>query len=647
MRKRHLITAFCLLMAGSSYAQLSTNQDKFLGNITTRGQVNGGGIDYATLWNQITPENESKWASIEGTRNSMNWTGCDNAYNYAKNHKFPFKFHTLVWGSQYPGWLDKLSSAVQMNEIKQWMDAIKRRYPNLEMIDVVNEAIPGHAPAPYKDALGGDGTTGIDWIIKAFEMAAERWPNAILIYNDFNTFQWQKTEFINLVKTLRDAGAPIDAYGCQSHDLTDMDVTSFRNAMTEIQNALKMPMYSTEYDIGTSDDAKQLQRYKEQIPYMWERPYCAGVTLWGYIYGATWTTDGNSGIIRNGQDRPAMTWLREYMASDKAKNAVSPFPGMKKEASLYIKPQALNITVNEEARFDITARLRTKTLDKVVFYINNVVQDTLTEAPFVSYYTPTRTGVANLKAVAYDTEGNSYVRQQTVTVAKARKPFKDTMAELPGIVEAENFDTGAEGVAFHETNATREGDAATYRTDCGVDVVKGNGGYALGYTIAGEWMEYTVNVTDGGQYDYEAVVSSGTDGSAFSMSLWKDGKLVPLTNNISVTNGGSWDTYRTIKGSLLEPLDNGQQRIRINITGTYVNIDKINFICTLSNAIDDIAGENIGTFDVYGADGMTVGQVTVQDGQDIRQQVRNISGHGGMYILKNPATGVTVKLMVK
>ncbi|MBR1666803.1 MAG: endo-1,4-beta-xylanase [Bacteroidaceae bacterium] len=331
MKTIHLTMLAACLFTMKSHAQLSSNPDKFLGNITTSYQVDYGNEKYYTLWNQITPENESKWSSIEGSRRgSFNWGGCDNAYNYAKNHNFPFKFHTLIWGSQYPGWINDLSTEEQYKAIVEWMDAIKKHYPNLPMIDVVNEAVPGHAPAPYKAALGGDGKTGYDWIIKAFEMAHERWPDAILIYNDYNTFQWQRSQFIDLVKTLRDAGAPIDAYGCQSHDLTDMNVSNFRSAMDEIQNALKMPMYSTEYDIGTSDDNLQLQRYKEQIPYMWEADYCAGITLWGYIYGHTWTTDGNSGIIRDGKDRPAMTWLREYMKTDAAKNAKSPFPGMKR-----------------------------------------------------------------------------------------------------------------------------------------------------------------------------------------------------------------------------------------------------------------------------------------------------------------------------
>ena len=214
MRMGALFALAIALCGMKTYAQLSSNPDKFLGNITTSYNVDFGNEKFYTLWNQITPENESKWSSIEGNNDGWNWGGCDNAYNYAKKYNFPFKFHCLIWGAQYPGWLDKLSTEKQYEEIVEWMDAVKRKYPDLPMIDVVNEAVPGHQPAPYKAALGGDGKTGYDWIIKAFEMAHERWPDAILIYNDYNTFQWQRQEFINLVRSLRDAGAPIDAYCC-------------------------------------------------------------------------------------------------------------------------------------------------------------------------------------------------------------------------------------------------------------------------------------------------------------------------------------------------------------------------------------------------------------------------------------------------
>ena len=50
-----------------------------------------------------------------------------------------------------------------------------------------------------------------------------------------------------------------------------------------------------------------------------ENEHIAGITIWGYIYGATWN-DGTSGIIKDNKDRPAMTWLKEYLASNKGAN---------------------------------------------------------------------------------------------------------------------------------------------------------------------------------------------------------------------------------------------------------------------------------------------------------------------------------------
>ena len=125
------------LICVTTHAQLSKNPDKFLGNITTRYNVDYGNEKYYTLWNQITCENESKWGSVEGNRGSFNW-GCDNAFNYAKNHNFPFKFHALIWGAQYPNWLPNLSPSERYQAIIKWLDAIKKKYPKLELIDVVN-----------------------------------------------------------------------------------------------------------------------------------------------------------------------------------------------------------------------------------------------------------------------------------------------------------------------------------------------------------------------------------------------------------------------------------------------------------------------------------------------------------------------------
>ena len=502
-----------LAVSGQASAQLSTNPDKFLGNITTDwpGSMDYSGFKYSDYWNQVTPENGTKWSTVEGTRGQFNWYGADPAFNYAKNHDLKFKFHTLVWGSQYPSWIESLSAEERYKAIVKWMDKVKAKYPNLEMIDVVNEAVGSHQGGTryMREALGGDGTTGYDWIIKAFELARERWPEAILIYNDFNTFQWDTDAYIALVKALRDAGAPIDAYGCQSHDLGGVSKSTFATVMKKIQDALKMPMYITEYDIGDVSDANQKWNFQQHFPVMWEADYCAGVTVWGWFYGHTWIDNdgekGTSGLIKNNEERSALKWLREYMQTDAAKNAKSPFPGMKMEAMVYIKPSTTKATIGETINVNIDAKMRTKTIQSVELFMNDQSLVTMVGEPYMCDITPSEAGHYDLKAVVTTTDGATYERWGGFDVFPAREPYNG-MAQLPGTLEVENFDCGAEGQSYHDSDTKDEGDAKYRNDNGGVDLVKGNGGVALGYTAQGEWLEYTVDVTEAGEYSYEAVV---------------------------------------------------------------------------------------------------------------------------------------------
>ncbi|MBN1130167.1 MAG: endo-1,4-beta-xylanase [Chitinispirillaceae bacterium] len=122
----------------------------------------------------MTGENEHKWSSVEGTRDRMSWTGGDRVADYAKQNNISWKFHTLVWGAQYPGWITGLSTAEQTQEITEWFDETKSHYPEIPMIDVVNEGYMSdpnnwnagkHAPIPFREAFGGTGSTGFEWIV--------------------------------------------------------------------------------------------------------------------------------------------------------------------------------------------------------------------------------------------------------------------------------------------------------------------------------------------------------------------------------------------------------------------------------------------------------------------------------------------------
>jgi endo-1,4-beta-xylanase len=300
-----------LLTANTLFAQpAAKGANKFLGNITTRNAVRSDFLDY---WNQITPENESKWASVEGTRDKMNWRGVDSVASFARRNGIPWKFHTLIWGSQAPPWINNLSQAEQLEEITEWYDEAAKRYPDVAMIDVVNEAYPSHKPAGFKNALGGDGVTGFDWIIKAFEMARERWPKAVLIYNDYNNCEYgsELNWTIKLVEAMTKAKAPIDAIGCQSHDVYMVSTNTVKSNIDKLA-ATGLPVFITEYDIGQSNDDTQKKIMQEQITMFWNHPKIAGITYWGYIVGSTWR-NGTGLKSSSGTDRPALTWLIDYV----------------------------------------------------------------------------------------------------------------------------------------------------------------------------------------------------------------------------------------------------------------------------------------------------------------------------------------------
>ena len=525
-----VLSCTLLMLGTTTNAQVSQNPNKFLGNITTRGSVEaGGGVpSYYKLWNQITCENESKWSSVEGNRGTFNWNGANNAFNYAKQHNFTYKFHALVWGAQYPGWLESLSPKDRFAALTNWFDQAKKQYSTLPMIDVVNEAVGMHQQGNpmMKETLGGGGKTGYDWLIKAFDMAYERWPDAILIYNDYNSIQYDIDNYIDLVRTLRDAGAPIDAYGNQSHAVSNMSSTSLGNALKKQQDALKMPMFITELDIDIANDEQQKAQYQKVLPVMWEAPYCAGVTLWGYVLGSTWVD--NSGLYRGSEERPAMTWIKEYMETDAAKNAVGPFPGTKKEASIYIRPSGLKVITDDVMQIKVRARMATKTIEKVDFYVNDELVQTMTEEPYIVDYVPTVVGWNNTKAVVTTTDGSTYERFGRFYTKKSKtkhEPYSETVPQIPGSFIIAEYDKGTSEVNYY--NAERS-ETKTMKD--------------------GQWMEYTVDVLEDGLYSFDATVASTNSSGRFHLAEYGLDRLDYLTEFVEVPKTGGSTQWRVLHG---------------------------------------------------------------------------------------------------
>lgn len=152
-------------------------------------------------------------------------------------------------------------------------------------------------------------------------------------------------------------------------------------------------------------------------------------------------------------------------------------------------------------------------------------------------------------------------------------PFDSTkIIQIPGTLEAENFDVGGEGVAYHDNDYSNAGDV--YRKSEGVDITGDEtSGYQIGWTEEGEWIEYTVNINQAGSYEWEARVSSGTEGSGFHVLL---DSTLNITGSVEVPKGEDWDTYTTVTGKT-PSLEVGKHILRIEVDGKYFNLDYIKF----------------------------------------------------------------------
>ncbi|WP_139923171.1 endo-1,4-beta-xylanase [Hymenobacter sp. DG01] len=312
---------------------LAAGKSKFLGGVYSQPQK----PFFNAYFNQVTPENAGKWGSVEGTRNQMNWTELDSAYALAKTKGYPFKMHTLIWGQQQPVWIENLPAAEQLAEINEWFAAVAQRYPDLDQIEVVNEATndlplngstgnngpntPGSGAGNYYEALGGAGATGWDWVIKSFQLARQYFPKAQLMINDYGviTSSGSAQRYLGIINLLKERNL-VDGVGIQGHAFETRNIPAATlQANLDVLASAGKPLYITELDIdgvnssNQLDDAVQLAEYQRVFPTLWTHPAVKGVTLWGYRPGHWRTAQGAYLANADNTERSALAWLRTYV----------------------------------------------------------------------------------------------------------------------------------------------------------------------------------------------------------------------------------------------------------------------------------------------------------------------------------------------
>ena len=267
------------------------------------------------------------------------------------------------------------------------------------------------------------------------------------------------------------------------------------------------------------------------------------------------------------------------------------------------------------------------TVSKVDFYNGTTLLSTVTTAPYNFTWTNVATGTYSITAKATDNSGasttSSTVNISVTTPVIVETPYGGTAINLPGKIEAENYDNGGEGIAYHDVDVANQGGA--YRTD-GVDVqatTDVGGGYNVGYIADGEWMKYTVNVTTAGTYNIDFRTAATSASGVLQMEI--DG--VNVTGSVSIPNTGAWQTWSTTTVSNIA-FTAGTHVIRLYVVTGGFNINNITVSVPSANpGFLHASGKNIvnnkGNFIIKA---INIGDFMIQEGYML-----NLSGSQHIY----------------
>jgi hypothetical protein len=173
--------------------------------------------------------------------------------------------------------------------------------------------------------------------------------------------------------------------------------------------------------------------------------------------------------------------------------------------------------------------------------------------------------------------GKSLTREEIASFGKSdvypKTPFNGPH-NVPGIIEAEDFDLGGEGLAYHNNDA-----AATnsYRSSEHVEIEAGPeaDNYHL-VTDQGEWYKYTIEAPEARvpEYIFTFYWANTKAGGTFDVLI--DGVAIQdVTTGVEIPNTGSNDVYEEAEFTVPVTLTAGKHVITVKTTSGG-NLDKIN-----------------------------------------------------------------------
>ncbi|TFK40448.1 endo-1,4-beta-xylanase C precursor [Crucibulum laeve] len=249
---------------------------------------------------QITPGNSMKWDATEPTRGTFTFTQGDVVASLAQKNGQLLRGHNCVWYNQLPSWVTSgnFDNATLTSIIQNHCSTLVGHYKG-QIWDVINE--PFNDDGTWRTSVFYT-TTGQSYVATALRAARAADPAAKLYINDYNIEGTgaKSTAMVNLVKSLKAQGVPIDGIGIQAHLIVGQ-VPSTLQANIQQFTALGVEVAITELDIRMtlpSTDAllaQQKKDYQTVVAACKAVSGCIGVTIWDYTDKYSWVPSTFSG----------------------------------------------------------------------------------------------------------------------------------------------------------------------------------------------------------------------------------------------------------------------------------------------------------------------------------------------------------------
>jgi len=225
--------------------------------------------------------------------------------------------------------------------------------------------------------------------------------------------------------------------------------------------------------------------------------------------------------------------------------------------------------------FVVSATSPNGTISRIDFYdgANLVHQEYV--APYEFNLQNLTEGKHTIKAIVTDNAGKTSETSIVLQINVPQGPFKGTIHTIPGRIEAEDYDVGGEGFAFHEADTLGNQGGSAYRNDAAVDIettADVSGAYNVGYILNGEWLEYTVDVTKSGFYDLDIRLAANGDGRTMHIEM----DNVDITGAIAVPNTAGWQTWQTFTLPKVN-LTQGTHVMKVAFDANYMNFNYLEF----------------------------------------------------------------------